>query len=167
MIFSEAFDVLINHEGGFQRDPKDRGNWTTGRIGQGELKGTKFGIAAHAYPHLDIKNLTIEHAKRIYQADYWAVLKLDRLPASIRFDLFDMAVNSGVRASARVLQKAVGEIPDGIIGPKTVASCALLDPQLLDKRFNAERLLFLVDLNPWPTYGRGWVRRVAHNLLRD
>lgn len=167
MNFDEAFKVLIDHEGGFQRSPKDRGNWTSGIIGQGELKGTKFGIAAHAYPFLDIKNLTLEHAKRIYQADYWAVLQLDRLPASIRFDLFDMAVNSGVKASARVLQKAVKAVPDGVIGPKTVASCILLDPQLLDKRFNGQRLLYLAELDPWPTFGKGWVVRVANNLIKD
>lgn len=166
--FDNAFDELIGHEGGFQRDPKDRGNWTTGVIGRGELKGTKFGIAAHAYPHLDIKNLTEPQAKRIYLTDYWSRLKLDRLPDTIRFDMFDTAVNSGVRTAAQILQRAVGEVPDGLIGSRTITAAAMLDPQVLDKRFNGHRLLYLTDLDtPWPRFGKGWVRRCASNLIKD
>lgn len=166
--FDNAFDALIGHEGGYQRDPKDRGNWTTGVIGKGELKGTKFGIAAHVYPHLDIKNLTVPQAKRIYLTDYWNRLNLDRLPETVRFDLFDTAVNSGVRTAAQILQRAVGEVEDGLIGVRTISAAAMLDPQILDKRFNGHRLLFLTDLRtPWPAFGRGWVRRCATNLIKD
>ena len=57
LTFDKAFDRLIGHEGEFTNDPKDRGNWTTGVIGRGQLKGTKFGISAMTYPHLDIINL--------------------------------------------------------------------------------------------------------------
>ena len=44
--FILSFDRVIGHEGLFQNDRDDRGNWTSGKIGVGELKGTKFGIAA-------------------------------------------------------------------------------------------------------------------------
>ena len=37
---------VFGHEGGLSLDPNDRGNWTSGVIGKGELKGTKFGIAS-------------------------------------------------------------------------------------------------------------------------
>ena len=69
-MFNKVFDRVIGHEGGFQADPKDRGNWTSGVVGQGELKGTKFGLAAMTYPHLDIKNLTVDQAKAIYFEDW-------------------------------------------------------------------------------------------------
>ena len=64
-VFNLMFDKLIGAEGGFQNDPKDRGNWTSGIIGKGECKGTKYGVSAMAYPDLDIENLTIEQAKKI------------------------------------------------------------------------------------------------------
>src|SRR5690554_991684 len=69
--FDLAFERLIGHEGKFTDNRADRGNWTTGRVGVGELKGTKFGISAMTYPHLDIKSLTLEQAKDIYLRDFW------------------------------------------------------------------------------------------------
>lgn len=35
----------------------------------------------------------------------------------------------------------------------------------LAARFNGHRLRFLTDLKTWPTFGRGWARRVADNLM--
>jgi len=43
MNFDLAFDRVIGHEGGYTDDPRDRGNWTGGATGRGELKGTKYG----------------------------------------------------------------------------------------------------------------------------
>lgn len=55
MTFDKAFDRLIGHEAGYSNDRRDPGNWTGGIVGKGQLKGTKFGIAANTYPNLDIK----------------------------------------------------------------------------------------------------------------
>jgi hypothetical protein len=46
MGFDRAFEETIGLEGGFSRNPDDNGNWTGGRRGLGELKGTKYGISA-------------------------------------------------------------------------------------------------------------------------
>ena len=54
MNFDAAFARLLGNEGGFDDDARDRGNWTGGRIGVGELKGTKYGVSAAAFPDLDI-----------------------------------------------------------------------------------------------------------------
>src|SRR5690554_3598272 len=61
--FDLVFERLIGHEGKFTDVRGDRGNWTSGRVGAGELKGTKYGISAMSYPHLDIKAITLEQAK--------------------------------------------------------------------------------------------------------
>jgi lysozyme family protein len=68
MDFNASFDRLISPkvEGGFTLNPKDSGNWTGGKIGVGELKGSNFGISAAAYPKLDIKNLTREKVRPLY-----------------------------------------------------------------------------------------------------
>ena len=52
--FDKAFDIIVGVEGGFSLDPNDPGNWTGGKRGVGELKGTRWGISAKSYPHLDI-----------------------------------------------------------------------------------------------------------------
>ena len=54
---------------------------------------------------------------------------------------------------------------DGIIGPKTLLAVRMADPHKLAARFNGHRLRFLTDLKTWPTFGRGWARRVADNLM--
>jgi lysozyme family protein len=167
MTFDKAFDLLFGHEGGFQIDPRDTGNWTSGKIGIGELKGTKFGVSAASYPKLNIRNLTLGEAKAIYYLDFWSQLRIDEIPEGARFDVFDTAVNSGVGTAKRLLQKAVGVTADGKLGPVTMAAVKAMDPRTLDKRFNGQRLMYLVECKTWPTYGRTWVRRVAHNLLHD
>lgn len=163
MNFDHAFERLIGHEGGLSLDPNDRGNWASGKIGVGELVGTKFGVSAMAYPHMDIRNLTLAEAKAIYRADYWG--RADDLPDAVRFDFFDAAVNSGYRQAAKWLQRAAGAMDDGIIGPKTILAVRMADPQLLAKRFNGHRLRAMADMPAWPSQGRGWARRIAANLL--
>lgn len=165
MNYDEAFERLIGHEGGLSMDPQDRGNWTTGRIGYGQLKGTKYGISAMAYPGEDIQNLTLERAKAIYLRDYWGPAGCDLVPEGIKFDLFDTAVNSGVLRAKRMLQRAADVEDDGIIGPKTMMALRNMPPSRLIARFNGHRLDFLND-NPeqWARFGRGWAQRIAENL---
>lgn len=163
-IFDKAFARVFSHEGGFQKDPMDRGNWTSGRIGEGELKGTKFGLAAMTYPRLDIANLKLSEAKEIYRRDWWVQLGMDRFPAALGYQIFDAAINHGMYNTTKMLQRAVGERPDGVIGPKTRAAAGNAEVSDLLMRFLAERLLFMTDIVSWNHYGRGWARRVAENL---
>ena len=118
--FLKAFTNLIGVEGGFTDNPKDDGNWTGGKQGSGVLKGTKYGIAASSYPHLDIPNLTLEQAQEVYYKDFWMPCKADKLPFPIANALFDCAVNSGVKTAAKLLQRACGIAEDGVIGEITL-----------------------------------------------
>ena len=167
MEFSEAFDRLIAHEGCYSDNPADSGNWTGGEVGLGMLKGTKYGISAAAFPTVDIRMLTLDEAKEVYAEHYWNKLGLNRLPPAICFDMFDTAVNSGISTAAKLLQKAVGVEVDGDIGPNTIKAAGLMEGNLLDKRFNGYRLQHLCACKSWPTYGKGWVARVAKNLIED
>jgi lysozyme family protein len=165
MNFDEAFPILVQHEGVLSMDPTDPGNWTGGGQGRGELRGTKYGISARSYPTLDIKNLTLDDAKAIYRRDYWDRLRLDDLHTNLRFDLFDLAVNSGVGTAARFLQRAVGAAEDGAIGPVTVAASRSLHPAVITARIAGYRLRLMTDLTIWPQNSRGWAKRVAKNLI--
>lgn len=165
MIFEQAFERLIGHEGGFQNNPKDRGNWTGGKVGVGVLKGTKFGISAMTYPEEDIQRLTLERAKLIYKRDFWGPAGCDAVPEGLKFDLFDTAVHSGYPRAVKFLQKSTNEVADGDLGPRTLQAIQSMDPERLIARFNGWRLDFLND-NPelWDEFGRGWAQRIAENL---
>ena len=154
MNFDQAFKLLIGHEGGYVNHPEDPG---------GE---TKFGISKRSYPGEDILGMTLARAKLIYKRDYWGPAGCDAVAPAAKFDLFDTAVNSGVRAAVEILQQAVGETVDGILGPKTLQAAQSMPGPRLVARFNGARLNFFTDLPKWPVFGRGWARRVAANLLR-
>lgn len=161
--FEKAFQRLIKHEGGYSDDSRDPGNWTGGKVGRGELKGTKFGIAANTYPHLDIKNLTLQQAKEIYKEDFWDVL--GSAHSAIKFQFFDAAVNHGAGNATRLLQRAAGVADDGLWGPRSQAALDAMDTNDVLLRFVGHRLKFWASLSIFDTYGRGWTRRGADNLL--
>lgn len=164
LIFEQAFDRLIGHEGKFTDDKNDRGNWTTGIIGKGILKGTKYGISAMTYPDFDIKNLTLNQAKEIYKRDWWDKLNADNLDPAIVFQVWDFAINAGMGTAKRKLQKSVGMAEDGIIGPLTIKAIHKADLNDVLMKFNAERLNHYTSLSTWPRYGKGWTLRVAQQL---
>lgn len=139
--FDEAFDRLFAAEGGYVNDPNDPG---------GE---TRYGISKRSYPGVDIKNLTIDGAKAIYRADYWA--ELDIFPDVLRFQLFDFAVNSGVETAIRHLQKALHVADDGHWGPVSIAALAAA---------GEDNAVLALNAAAWSNDGRGWARRIAQNL---
>ena len=164
MTFDEAFDRLIGHEGGWSDDPKDPGNWTGGRVNVGQLKGTKFGIAANTYGDLDIQNLTLAQARGIYYRDWWLKAGADQLDAAIVFQLWDFAVNAGMPTAVRALQRAARVADDGSIGPMTLRAVRAMAVTDVLMRFTAQRLRFYTSLSTWGTYGKGWTNRVAGQL---
>jgi len=161
MKFDDAFTLLIGNEGKLSIDPKDPGNWTGGKVGKGVMKGSKYGVSAASYPDLDIKNLTLQDAKDIYYRDYW----IDGVPDEIAFDLFDTSVNSGKLKAIKLLQQTVGTEIDGKLGPLTLSRCKTINN--IKAKYNANRLLFMTDCTIWESQGKGWARRIAHNLLLD
>lgn len=159
--FPAVMDEVFRHEGGMSMHRGDPGNWTGGRVGVGELRGTNFGIAAHAHPDVDIPNLTKEQAREIYRRKYWAPVRGDDLPAGIDLATMDPAVNSGVARGARWIQQALGVAADGRVGPITVAAAAKAAPVPVIQKACKVRMGFLRGLRTWDTFGRGWSRRVA------
>jgi lysozyme family protein len=149
MTFEDAFPLVVTLEGGYVNDPDDPG---------GE---TKFGISKAAYPHEDIANLTLDRAKSIYATDYWMKAGCDKLPEALQYDVFDMAVNSGVGAAVACLQRAVKAPVDGSFGPQTLMAVTSMSPYVALVRFSSERLLFVTGSPDFPKYGKGWVRRIA------
>lgn len=152
MDFDAAFTKLIGHEGGYTSDRRDNG---------GE---TKYGISKNAYPGEDIKGMTLERAKLLYRRDYWGPAGCDSVQDGAKFNLFDIAVNCGVRAAVKMLQRVVGETADGVLGPRTIQAAQSMPAQRLAARMEAQRLSLWVEHSDFPAFGRGWVRRAVANL---
>lgn len=162
--FDISFDRVIGHEGGFGNIRSDRGNWTSGIIGVGELKGTKWGIAAHAYPTLDIRNLTRADAKAIYKRDYWDKVRGDELPIGLDFQVFDTAVNHGIKKAVELLQRTMSVTVDGKFGPKTLEATRINFHFQHTIDFLRHRLDYYNDLSTFNTFGRGWTQRIVENM---
>lgn len=162
--FETVFNRVVGHEGGFQKHPGDRGNWTTGIVGRGLLKGTKWGISAATYPDLDIVNMSREEAKLIYFTDWWERMGMRYWPEALSYQMFDAAINHGMQAANRMLQRALSVDDDGIIGPRTLEALQKAHQDDLLKLFLAERLEFFTNLGTFADFGKGWARRIAQNL---
>ena len=150
--FDEIIEIVLEHEGGYVNDPDDAG---------GE---TKYGIAKRWYPNVDIKNLTIEQAKKIYHQDYWRPAKCDEVPPHLRHIYFDMCVNQGKSRAVKILQRAANAKGkdlkvDGGLGPKTIAAMDGVELQ----RVRAYRIKYYADLvTRKPNLEKfyyGWFRR--------
>jgi lysozyme family protein len=157
--FDRSFDKVIGHEGGFTDDRRDRGNWTKGRIGEGELRGTKYGISAMSYPNLDIRNLSLAQAKEIYLNDFWVRAACDELPVGLDYLVFDMAVNHGIAGAGRIVQQALNVKADGVLGPVSLRAIKAADPHRLIREVSVRRMLFYIDILTFKTFGLGWTRR--------
>jgi len=142
--FQRAIEWVLRWEGGYQNNPADVGNWTSGKVGIGENKGTNFGISAASYPNLDIRNLTKEQAIAIYERDYWQPSGAAALGWPACLLVMDTAVLHGVGTAQRWLA-------EGGASPYAIA---------------AKRLRTYTKLNNWQQFGAAWVNRTA-DLLEE
>lgn len=145
--FETAFNVLLKVEGGLVDDPMDSGGLT------------KYGISKKAFPELDIANLTKEQAKEIYKKDYWDKCLCDELPSSFDIVVFDTAVNMGAAKAAMLLQKALRQKVDGIIGEKTLAAAKAAGEDELRRLF-LYRLFSYSQMINYSHYKNGWFDRL-------
>ena len=147
-VWEEAIKLVLENEGGYVNDPYDRGC------------ETNWGISKRAYPDLDIANLTLDEAKAIYYRDYWRRCKCDKLPDALSVAVLDYAVNSGIKRAVKALQSVLGVTADGIIGNQTIGACNTKPLRETLNKYLDERLDFLISLESFSRYGKGWTARI-------
>lgn len=129
--FQAAIKFVLDHEGGYVNNPADPG---------GE---TKYGISKHAYPTLDIKNLSVADAMVVYKRDYWDVHALDGKPFPYSVVLFDSYVQHNPKKVAAWDTQADGD----------------------RRAFLEQRRSFylrLIELNPKEAiFKKGWLNRLG------
>lgn len=163
--FERAFGIIVDVEKGLSLDPADPGNWTGGKRGIGELKGTKYGISAATYPHVDIRNLTLDQAKGLYLNDFWEAAECDEVEWPLNLILFDGAVQHDPVDARELLQKAVGVKADGNIGPQTLAAVRRLGWREAAVAMLNIRVDYYQSLGGWKRYGDGWINRLFRVAL--
>ncbi len=155
--FEAALKAVLHHEGGYVFHKDDPGGMTN----LGVTKKVWEEWVGHDVDEKAMRNLTPEIVGPMYKVKYWDKVKGDDLPAGVDYAVFDAAVNSGPGRAAKWLQACVGVDPDGGIGPKTLAAVNAFDANQLIEDYAKRRLSFLMDLQHWDTFGKGWSRRVA------
>ena len=153
MQFDAAFNTLLGHEGGYSNHAADPGGAT--RYGVTEAVAREVGYRG------DMRELPLDLARKIYRDKYWDSVRVEDLPAGVRYAVFDAAVNSGPKQAAIWLQRALGVTADGSIGPKTIAAAHEVGAEALRMRMLAQRLKFMAQLANWPAFSRGWANRIA------
>lgn len=186
--FNEAFEGTSAHEGGYVNDPVDRGGETyrgIARVHHPEWTGWQRVDALRGkrgFPNSLDRDTGLQQAVAAFYKDaYWDRFQGDALPdQSVANELYDTAVNMGVRRAVRFLQSALNLlnrdqadyadlIVDGWFGDKTLAA---LDT-LLANDCSGEALIKLMNIQQGARYveimagdsrqerfARGWIKRV-------
>lgn len=142
--WQRSIEWVLQWEGGYQNVANDKGNWTGCKVGEGENKGTNYGISACSYPDLDIRALTLDEARAIYERDYWQASGASALDYPLCLLVLDTAILHGVGTAKKWLAET---------GPNPYA-------------FAAKRLRTYTKLDNWDFWGKGWTNRTA-DLLEE
>jgi len=154
--FDKSLVELLKHEGGFVNHPSDPG----GATNLGVTQAVWEDWIDRAVSEENMKALTPAKVAPLYREMYWDRIKGDKLPSGVDYLVFDAAVNSGASRAAKWLQTTVGAVADGAIGEQTLKQVLLTNPQMIVDKYSAIRLEFLKGRSTWPTFGKGWARRV-------
>lgn len=123
-LFEEAFEALVEREGGLLPDP---------RVASVVSQDDDGGARAE-------RRLTPDRARSLYRSMFWAPTGCDHLPPGVALEVFDMSVCAGVTPAIQALQRALRLEPDGVLGPAVLRAAVWADPARLRARFMIERL---------------------------
>lgn len=165
MTFDEALEHVLAYEGGEVNDPHDPGGHTNKGITYDTFKRwrrrSQWQRNGQTATHQELSEISDGETADIYRTLYWQAPRCDDLPTILRLPVFDTAVNMGVNAAVILLQKTVGSIPDGIVGPNTLEAAHRTDGLDAVSEYVARRALRYAELDHVSRYGLGWYRRLV------
>ena len=185
--FTQAFKLTSAHEGGYVNDRTDRGGETyrgISRVHHPDWSGWKRIDTAKRkrdFPRSLGSDRTLQaNVKALYKKMYWDVFNGDgHSDQAVANELYDTAVNMGVRRAVRFLQSALNLlnrnqkiykdlIVDGWFGNKSMTALG----KLLDKDGNSDALVKMMNIQQGARYieimsrdstqerfARGWIKR--------
>lgn len=168
MKVDRIIEEIIAKEGGFSNHPADPGG------------PTNFGITirtlskwrGHPVTIDDVRNMTVEEAKEIYNSEYVTGPGFDKIPDSmLKSNLIDFGVNSGPKTAVMNLQTLLGVKADGVLGPKTLAAVEQVNLKDLNNELTKRRVLTyarIVQNSPKKlVFLYGWLKRALSFFQED
>ena len=154
--FKECLDLVLKSEGGFVHHPSDPGGMTN----LGVTKRVWQEYTGHEADEKEMRSLTPEKVAPLYEQKYWRPCYGEVLPRGLDFVVFSMGVNAGPGRSVKLLQQALGCVPDGVIGPRTRELISNSNCATLITKFSEARREYYRALKNFPVFGKGWLARV-------
>ena len=155
--FQKCLDLVLKSEGGYVNDPRDHGGETM----MGVTKNAWSTWIKRPINDGEMARLTKEDITPFYKALYFDKAYCPDLPIGVDYLVFDAAVNMGVGQAVRLLQRALGVVADGAIGPNTLKAINEADAKELIQKFSDAKTTFYKGLGNFNVYGTGWLKRVA------
>ena len=152
--FKACLELVLKSEGGWVNNPNDPG----GETNLGVTKRVWEEWVGH--PVESLKKLTKDDVAPLYEQKYWRPCYGEVLPRGLDLVVFSMGVNAGPGRSIKLLQSAIGCVPDGIIGPATRSLISASNITTLIAKFSEARREYYRTLKTFPIFGKGWLNRV-------
>jgi lysozyme family protein len=156
--FAACLAIVLEMEGGYVDNPEDNGGPTNLGVTLATLQKW-FGANTVATVQ-NVRDLTPTTVAPIYQV-FWGADHDELLPIGIDLCVFDFSVNAGPGEGGRALQQALGVPVDGLVGPITINAAIAAQPLDLINKLAAIRTTYYEGLANFPTFGKGWLARVA------
>ena len=159
--FEKSLELVLAHEGGFQSDSRDPGNAGGKCTNLGVTQRVWEQYVGHKVDEATIRSLTKEMVSPLYRKEYWDAVHGDQLPSGADYLAFDFAVNAGAFRCVKTIQRALNITADGVIGPVTLKAIQDTNAEDFINSFSAAKENFYRSLTNFPTFGKGWLNRVA------
>jgi lysozyme family protein len=169
--FTQAFQLMIAHEGGYGNDPDDPGGETYKGVARkifskwdGWTKVDTLKRQSGFPANLD-KDPELQGAvSDFYRVNFWDKVNGDQISnQDVANSIFDFGVNAGVATSASLAQMVIGVNSDGVIGPNSITGINNYDSDHFLASFTVAKIARYVNIvKKRPTsrkYFYGWVIR--------
>jgi lysozyme family protein len=164
--FQPAFERTLKAEGGYKLTDI-----------QGDRGGQTYaGIARKPNPHwpgwaaIDRGQIPPSSLVRdFYKAEFWDKVGGDDISSDIiASTVYDFAVNAGWRTAVKLAQIVVGQTPDGVAGPQTIAAMNAADPHTFALAFALAKIRRYAEIvnrdRSQSKFLLGWVNRTLEGL---
>lgn len=179
--FKVAHKITADCEGGYVNDPKDAGGETIFGIARNFWKDLPLWKIMDEYKtqcdvttrdgrkkleQLCLANTEfVEQKNTFYKAQFWDKVKGDEInDQAVANNVYDFAVNAGIKQATKVLQRALNITDDGAFGNGTLSACNSAEPKKLNNDYCVGRENFYKDLvKRKPNNEKflaGWLKRV-------
>jgi len=162
----DTIDHIIQTEGGYVDHPNDSGGPTK----YGITLATLEDYRGHKLDKSAVESLKKEEAFEIYEGKYVIAPGFNQIDdPNLCFMVVDAGVHSGPQRAAKWLQKSVGAVDDGIVGPATLKAVNVISTAgQTRKLFIAQRIRFLGRLierdHKQAVFAAGWFNRISEQI---